>query len=211
MERRAGLQHRIHLRQALHERLDTRVGAVRGRVHVGEVEHGADPTEPPRDLDDVVGRAQLTHAPHHLDPERHRPVLPLEALPQLAELLHDGVDRLLAGAAEQKAGMEDDQLGARRLRDPCGVVEHADRHVQLLAALGMAHEAGDRSVHREDDVVFGRQRAEAGGEVVVHPEAACEVDLASGVAPLDEQPHGGLRALLRGHVGGPEMQASSHF
>ena len=74
---------------------------------------------------------------------------------------HDRVDRLLARAAEQEARVEDDDLGARRLGDPGRVVEHPDRHVQLLAALGVAHEPGDRRVHREDDAVLARQLAEA--------------------------------------------------
>ena len=105
-------------------------------------------------------RAELAHAAHHLDPERHGAILPAEPLAQLAELLADRVDRLLARAAEQEARMEDDELGAGGLRDAGRVVEHADRHVQLLAALGVAHEAGDRRVHREHDVVLARELAE---------------------------------------------------
>ena len=174
---------------------------------MGEVEHGADPAEAARDLDDVVGRAEVAHAAHHLDPERHRAILSLEPLAQLAELLDDRVDRLLARAAEQKAGMEDDELGAGRLGDPGGVVEHADRHVQLLAALGMAHEAGDRRVHGEDDVVVARQLAEPGGEVVVHPEPHGKVDLAGGVAALEQGFDRRLRALLRGHAARPKCRS----
>ena len=92
--------------------------------------------------------------------ERHGAVLLLEPLAQLAELLDDRVDRLLARPAEQEAGVEDDDLGAGRLRDAGRVVEHPDRHVQLLAALGVAHEAGDRRVHRERDVALARELAE---------------------------------------------------
>ena len=134
--------------------------AVGGRVHVREVDHGPHPAEPSRDLDDVVERAELADAAHHLDPERHRAILALEPLAQLAELLADRVDRVLARAPEQEAGVEDDDLGAGGLRDPGRVVEHADRHVQLLAALGVAHEAGDRRVHREHDAVLPRELAE---------------------------------------------------
>ena len=124
-------------------------------------------------------RAELAHAAHHLDPERHGAILALEPLAQLAELLADRVDRLLARAAEQEAGVEDDDLGAGGLRDPGRVVEHPDRHVQLLAALGVAHEAGDRRVHREHDAALARASSpNARREVVVHPEAALEVDLA---------------------------------
>ena len=82
--------------------------------------------------------------------------------------------------------MEDDELGAGGLRDARRVVEHADRHVQLLAALGVPHEAGDRRVHGEHDVGRRAALAEVGCEVVVHPEAALEVDLA-GREPTFEQ------------------------
>ena len=50
------------------------------------------------------------------------------------------------------------------LRDPGRVVEHADGHVQLLAALGVAHEAGDRRVHRQHDVRCRAALAEVGRE-----------------------------------------------
>ncbi len=52
-----------------------------------EVENWADPAEAPRDLDDVVCRSELAHAPHHLDAERHGAVLLLQSRTQLAELL----------------------------------------------------------------------------------------------------------------------------
>src|SRR4029077_18214693 len=55
------------------------------------------------------------------------------------------------------------------------------------------------------------ERAEPGGEVVLHPEAAGEVDLAGRVATLEQGRDGCLRALLRGHVSRPEMQRESHF
>jgi hypothetical protein len=149
---------------------------------------------------------ELAHPAHHLDPERNRPILPFEPFRSSPELLDDGVDRLLARAPEQKAGMEDDELRAGRLRDPGRVVEHPDRHVQLLAALGVAHEAGDRRVDAEDDAPRAGELAEPRRERVVHPEPLLEVDLAGGVAALDEELDRRLRALLRRHVGGPEMQ-----
>ena len=67
-----------------------------------------------RDLADVVDRSELAHAAHHLDAERHGAILALEPLAQLAELLDDRVDRVLARAAEQEARVEDDDLRARR-------------------------------------------------------------------------------------------------
>src|SRR5204862_7963614 len=92
------------------------------------------------------------------------------------------------------------------LRDPSGVVEHPDRQVELLAALGMAHEAGDRRVDGERDVVLARELAEPGGEVIVHPEAPLEVDLAGGVAALDEDLDRRFRALLRRHPRRAEVE-----
>ena len=100
----------------------------------------------------------------------------LPAAPQLAELLDDRVDRLLTRPAEQEPGVEDDQLGARGLRDSGRVVEHPDRHVELLPALGVSHEAGNRRMHRQGDVVLARESPKSRGEVVVHPEPSLEVD-----------------------------------
>jgi hypothetical protein len=177
-------------------------------VHVGEVEHGADPAGAAGDLDHIVEAPDLAHAAHHLDAERHRAVLPFEALSQLRELPDDRVESGGSLAAEQEAGVEDHELGAARLRDSGGVVEHPDRHALLLVALDVAHEAGDRRVHREDDLPFACKLAEPLGPRVVHPEAAFEVDLAGVKAALLQQRDGGLRALARGNAGGAEMDTS---
>src|SRR5262249_12330373 len=112
----------------------------------------------------------------------------------------------VAVAAEQEAGMEDDDLGAGRLRDAGGVIEHADRHVQLLAAFGMAHEARDRSVDGQNDVGLARQLAETLGPRVVHPELPLEVDLAGGEASLLEQLDRLLRAFPRRDARGAVME-----
>ena len=53
--------------------------------------------------------------------------------------------------------------------------------------LEVSHEAEQRRVHGESDVVLSSQLAEALGERVVHPEAALEVDLARRVAPLENE------------------------
>ena len=74
---------------------------------------------------DVVERAEIPHAPHHLDAERHRTILPLEPLAERSELLDDRVERILAAPFEQEAGMEDDQLGATRRGDTGAAVERA--------------------------------------------------------------------------------------
>src|SRR5436305_1723334 len=88
---------------------------------------------------------------------------------------------------EQEAGVEDHELRAGRLGDPGRVVEHPDGHVQLLAALGVAHEARDRGVHAQHDPLRTGELAEPPGEVVVHPEPLLEVDLARRIAALDER------------------------
>ena len=140
---------------------------------------GTHPVEAARDLDDVVHRAEVAHAAHHLDPERHRAILRLEPLAQRAELLDDRVDRVLAVPAEQEAGVEDDELCAARGDDSGATVERADGRRELAPArLEVAHEAEERCVHGERDVVLARELAEALRERVVHPEAALEVDLA---------------------------------
>ena len=61
-----------------------------------------------------------------------------------------------------------------------------------------------------DDVVLARELAEPRREVVVHPEAALEVDLAGGVAALEQRLDRRLRALPRGHPRGAEVQPSRH-
>ena len=94
-----------------------------------------------RDLEHVVERAEVAHAAHHLDAERHRPPLALEPLAQRAELLDDRGDGVLAAAAEQEAGVEDDDLGAARGRDAGAPVEAADGGGELAPArLQVAHE-----------------------------------------------------------------------
>ena len=91
--------------------------------------------------------------------------------------------------------MEHDDLGAGGLGDAGRVVEHPDRHVQLLAALGVAHEAGDRRMDGEDDVGLPRQLAEPLRPGVVHPELALEVDLAGGEAAFLQECDRLLRAF----------------
>ncbi len=155
---------------AVRERVDVEERAVGRGVHVREVEHRLDEVDARRDLAHVVDRTEVAHAAHHLDAERDEPILLLEPRAQLAELLDDRVDRVLARPVEQEAGVEHDHLGARRLRDPGRVVEHPERHVQLLPALGVTHEAGDRRVERKRDAVGRGELAELGRRVVVVPE-----------------------------------------
>jgi len=104
--------------------------------------------------------------------------------------------------------VEDDWLGSRGFRDPGRVVEHPGCHVQLLATLGMSHEAGDRGVHGEGDLGLSRQPAELGRPVVVHPELALEVDLAGVEAALLQQRDRRRGALTRGDAGRAEADTS---
>src|SRR5439155_21374453 len=95
-------------------------------------------------------------AAHHLDAERDEAPFPLQPLAEVAELVDDVGDRLLPLAAEEEARMEDDQPRAAGLREARGVIEHPERHLELLATVRMAHERGQRGVHREDYVRAGR-------------------------------------------------------
>src|SRR6185437_14744588 len=113
VERHAGLEHVVRALQDLCEGLRVREAAVGNGVQVGEVENGAHPAGASRNREDVVGSPKVADAAHDLDPERHRAVLALEPLAELVELLDYGVDRVRALAAEQKAGVEDNELGAR--------------------------------------------------------------------------------------------------
>ena len=107
--------------------------------------------------------------------------------------------------------MEDDDLGAARRGDAGAAVERTDRRRELAAArLDVAHEAEERRMHGKRDVVLASQLAEALRERVVHPEAALEVDLAGGVAPLQEDLDRRLRRLARRHPGRPDANSLSH-
>ena len=108
---------------------------------------------------------------------------------------------VLAGAAEQEAGVEDDELGAARRRR-CRRCGRARRRPTRTSgrSLEVAHEAEERRVHRERDVGLARRLAEPLGPRVVHPEAALEVDLARVVAALEQDLDGrarGSRARAR--------------
>ena len=81
------------------ERLGVRECAVRDRMQVREVDHRPHPRQLRRDREHVLGGPELAHAAHHLDPERHRPALALEALAQLAQLLDHRRQRLLRACA----------------------------------------------------------------------------------------------------------------
>ena len=155
---------------------------------------------------------EVAHAAHHLDAERDEPVLRLEPLAEVAELVDDVRDRLLPLAAEQEAGMEDDQLRAARLREPGGVVEHPERHLELLAAVGVAHERRERRVDGERDVGRGGGFAEQRRGVVVEPEAAGEAELARAVARCRERGERVLEVSACGSSAGPKrISPTEHY
>jgi len=210
VERRAWREHFVRTGEDRCEGRRLREPAVGDGVEVREVDHRPHPTGARGDGEDVLGGAELADASHDLDAERYGPVLLLQPLAQLAELLDDGIDRGLALATEQVTRMKDDDLGAGGLGDPRGMVEHPDRHVQLLATLRVAHEPGDRGMDREDDVRLPRELAEALRPRVGHPELALEVDLTGGEAALLEQLDGLLGALPRGHPRRAVVELGSH-
>jgi hypothetical protein len=204
----AGLEHAVGRLERGRERVHVGVRPVGGGVQVREVEHGADPGDARRQLDDVVERAEVADASHHLDAERHEAALRLQPLAEEPELLDHGVERLLPLAPEQETGVEDDDLGAARRREPRRVVEHAHRHAVLLAEVEMAHEAGERGMDRERDVVHSRRLSEPGHERVVELEAADEADLAGVVARRGDLGDRRLRVDVGAQAGGAEANAS---
>jgi len=208
VERHLRLHHGVGGLERGGEGLDVREPAVARRVHMCEVEDGADPAGAAGDRDHVVEAAEVVHAAHHLDAERHRAVLALEALSKLGELLGDRGDRGLAVSAEEEAGMEHDELGTRGPRDPRGVVEHPDGHSLLLVALEVAHEAGDRRVHGQHDLRLASELPETGGPGVVHPEAALEIDLAGRESALLQDSDRLSGAPAGGHARRAEVESS---
>jgi hypothetical protein len=84
------------------------------------------------------------------------------------------------------------------------VVEHAERHVELLAALDVSEERRQRRVHRERDRCPPGELAEPAGPVVIHPEPALEVDLAGGVAAVEQDRDRLVGGVVRRHARRPE-------
>ena len=197
VERLLGRHHRVGFRECVREGVDVEERSVGRGVHVREVEHRLHEVDARGDRADVVDRAEVAHATHHLDAERHQPILLLEPRAQLSELLDHGVDRVLARAIEQEAGVEHDHLGAGRFRDPRRMVEHPEGHVQLLPSLGVTHEAGDRRMQRDRDAVRGCEPAELGRSVVVGPELPRRRHLARRQPPLQQRVDHVLRRIHR--------------
>ena len=186
MERLAGPEYAVCALEYRGEPVDVGEGAVGGRVHVGEVDHRAHPVEARGKLEHVVDRAELADAAHHLDAEGDCAVLRLELLAQRGERGDDVVERLLGCPAEPETGVDDDDLGTGGGRDPGDAVERAERHLRLLL-VRVTREREERRVHRERDLLRARELAEPLRPRVVEPEAALEIELAGGVAALDEQ------------------------
>src|SRR6476620_8311579 len=187
VKRGVGLEHGVGSGERAGERVRLEEGAVAGGVHVGEVEHRPDEVDRGRDREHVVHRPQVAHPAHHFDAEGDEATLRLQPLAKIAELVDDVRNRLLPLAAEQEARMEDDEPCAAGLGEARGVVEHPERHLELLASVRMAHECRERSVHGEDDVRGGGCRAEERRSLVVEPEAADEADLAGPVTLCPER------------------------
>jgi hypothetical protein len=210
VERLRRRHHRVRLCERGGERLDVEERPVGGGVHVREVEHRLDKVDAGGDRADVLERPELPYPAHHLDAERDQPILSLEPLSQLAELLDDGVDRVLARTAEQEPRMEDDHLAPGSLRDPGRMIAHPECHVQLLASLCMAHETGDRCVERHRDTGGRRAFAELGGGGVVVPELSGGRQLARSHATREERVDQLERRVGRRVQRGAVAEASSH-
>ena len=132
-------------------------------------------------------------------------VLPLQPLPERAELVDHRSDRVLPGSAEQEARMEDDDLRPARRRDARASVESPHGRGELPAGgLQVAHEPEQGSVDRERDVGVARDLSEPLCERVVHPEPALEVDLARAVAALEDELERRLRRLAGRHARGAD-------
>ena len=107
--------------------------------------------------------------------------------------------------------MEHDELGAARGHDAGAPVERADRGRELAPArLEVAHEAEERRVDGQRDVVLARELAEPLRERVVHPEPALEVDLARRVAALEEELDRLLGRLAGRHAGRADADPRCH-
>jgi hypothetical protein len=142
VERHARLEHVVGSLERSRERLRFDVCPVARRVEVREVEHRPHPAGAPRDLDDVVERAQVADSPHYLDAEGDGASLALESLAEAPELLDDSVQCSLARALEQESGMEDDRRRSTRSGDPRAAVERTHGRREFPARrLHVAHEA----------------------------------------------------------------------
>ena len=186
MKRNVRLEDLVGRLERGREGVEVGVGTVARRVHVREVEHRADEVHLRGDLQHVVDRPEVADPSHHLHAERHEPVLGLQTGPQVAELVDDVGNRALAFALEQEAGMEDDHLRADRLGEAGGVVEHSERHLELLLPRHVAHERCQGGVDGDGDVLGAHGLAELGRRVVVQPEAGHEPDLDRAVAARGE-------------------------
>jgi hypothetical protein len=122
-------------------------------------------------------------------------------------LLDDGVEGRLACALEQEAGVEDHGRCPARRGDAGAAVERTHGRGELPPGrLYMAHEAEERRMHGERDVVLACQLAQPLGPRVVHPEPRLEVDLARVVAALEQRLDRRLGGLPRQDPGGAEAQ-----
>src|SRR5262245_2546983 len=78
----------------------------------------------------------------------------------------------------------------------------------LAVALDMAHEAGDRRVHRERDLAAPGELPELLRPRVVHPEPGLEVDLVRRVAALAQELDRRLGRFPRQHPCRPKAEHS---
>ena len=128
----------------------------------------------------------------------------LEAVAERLEPRDDVVERLRALPPEPEARVDDDDLGAGSGRDPGRAVERAEGLLRL-PLVWVTRECEQRRVHGQGDVVLLGHLAQPLGPRVVHPETALEVELAGGVATLEQE----LDRLLRRLAGRAACRADA--
>ena len=144
---------------------------------------------------------ELAHAAHHLDPERHRAALALEPLAELAELL--ARRRRSRPRACGRAGSRGGRRRPRRPQATAIPAEWSSIPTAMLNFLPRSRWPMNPAIGAWTESTMPASRAtlaEPLGPRVVHPEPALEVDLAGGVAALEQQLDRRLRALPGGHA-----------
>ena len=183
------------------KRLDGREAAVGGRVHVREVEHRPHPAEPARDLDDVVERAELAHPAHHLDPERHVAALAPRAAPAARRAARR--PSRSPPRASARAGSPGGRRPARRPPPSAIPAEWSSMPTAMFSFLPRSAWPMNPAIGACTESAMSCSRASSpnrSANVVVHPEAALEVDLAGREARARAEPRPpppGSRATAR--------------
>ena len=106
--------------------------------------------------------------------------------------------------------MEHDELRPGLPGDARRMVEHPDRHVELFSAFGVSHEAGDRRMDGQGDVMLRGELTELPGKLVVHPEPSLEIDLAGGEPAGEQRVDRCARRVAARHARRAVVQVTRH-